>query len=112
MEGFSMREMMIVETRDAAEHRGPARSAELAIGMHHEGVPATIFLAENAVFAARRGSESPLDGAIAKGVAVAADSFALKERGIAPHELRKGVAVSDVGLIVDKLVRGSSVMWR
>jgi hypothetical protein len=103
---------MIVETRDWAEHRGPARSAELAVGMQREGVPATIFLAENAVFAARRGSESTLDGAIAKGVTVAADSFALKERAIDPSELRKGIAVADVDLIVDKLAGGSSVMWR
>ena len=103
---------MIVETRDAAEHRGPARTAELAAGMQNEGIPSTIFLAENAVFAARRGSDSPFDGAIAKGVAVAADGFALKERGITPGELRKGVSVSDVGLIVDKLAGGTSVMWR
>ena len=107
-----MREVMIVETRDAAEHRGPARTAELAAGMHREGIPATIFLTENAVFAARRGSENTLDKAMSEGVTVAADSFALKERAIAPDELRKGIAIADVDLIVDKLAGGTSVMWR
>jgi hypothetical protein len=46
------------------------------------------------------------------GAAIAADSFALKERGIAADELRQGVSVADVGLIVDGLAAGCNVIWR
>ena len=38
-----MRELLIIETRDAADHKDPARMTELAVGMTKEGVPATIF---------------------------------------------------------------------
>ena len=106
-----MKELLIVETRDAAEHRGPERDSELAAGMRQAAVPTTIFLTENGVFAARRGHKM-LDSAMAAGVAVVADSFALNERGIGPEELRDGIDVSDVGLVVDRLAAGSCVMWR
>jgi hypothetical protein len=46
------------------------------------------------------------------GAAIAADCFALKERGIAADELRQGVSVADVGLIVDRLAAGCNVIWR
>lgn len=106
-----MKELLIVETRDAAEHRGPERDAELATGMRRAAVPTTIFLTENGVFAARHGHKM-LDDAMAAGVAVVADSFALSERGIEPEELRDGIDVSDVGLVVDRLAAGSCVVWR
>jgi hypothetical protein len=106
-----MKELMIVETRDAAEHRGPQRMAELAAGMRSAAVPTTIFLTENAVFAARSGQHL-LDAPMKAGAAVAADGFALKERGIAADELRQGVSVADVGLIVDGLAAGCNVIWR
>ena len=107
-----MHDVMIVETRDAAEHRGPDRMAALAIGLSQEGVQATIFLTENAVFAARRGSRSALDEALARGVTVAADRFAIEERAIPIEELRDGIATSEVSLIVDRLAAGSAVLWR
>lgn len=106
-----MKELVIVETRDAAEHRGPERTAELAAGMRSEKVPTTIFLTENGVFAARRG-RTWFDAAMAAGVSIAADEFALKERGITPDEVQDGISLGDVGLIVDRLAAGSCVMWR
>jgi predicted peroxiredoxin len=107
-----MKAVLIIETRDAADHKGPARMAELAAGMCEIGVPATIFLTENAAFAARRGPESPLDAALSGGVQVAVDEFALKERGIGEDQLRDGIAVRDVDLIVDGLEVGATLIWR
>jgi hypothetical protein len=107
-----MKELLIVETRDPAEHRGPERMAELAEGMVQAGVPTSIFLTENAVFAVRGPAESPFAGAVAGGVSVTADLFALKERGIEGDELHSGVEPSDVDLIVRRLVAGACVMWR
>ena len=106
-----MKDVLIIETRDAAEHRGPERTVELATGLQAAAVPASIFLAENAVFAARRGLDL-LDPAIQGGVAIAVDEFALSERGISATELRDGVSVAGVGLVIDRLVAGSCVMCR
>ena len=107
-----MRELLIVETRDAAEHRGPEQMAELAAGMVKAGVPATIFLTENAAFAARRMPGGHLTNAIAQGVTVAVDRFALRERAISEDELQSGIAPAGVEMIVKHLTGGNSVMWR
>ena len=108
-----MREMLIIETRDAADHKDPARMTELAAGMTEAGVPATIFLTENGVFAARKAADDDmLDKAVARGVRIVADEFALQERGIDPAGLRAGISVEQVDLIVDGLAEGACVMWR
>jgi predicted peroxiredoxin len=107
-----MQELYIVETRDAVDHTEPARMAELAAGMSRIGVPATLFLAENGAFAARLGHQCPLDEALAAGVQVAVDGFALDERGIGADQLRDGISVEGVDRIVDALERGATVMWR
>ena len=107
-----MKELLIVETRDAAEHRGPGRMADLARGMVEAGVPTSLFLTENAVFAARDLPENPFAGAIAAGVAVSADRFALNERAIEEIELQSGIGPSDVDMIVGHLAAGACVMWR
>lgn len=107
-----MRELLIVETRDAADHKDPERMVELALGTLRTGVPASIFLAENGAFNARRGAVCPLDAAMAEGVRVAVDGFALQERGIASEQLHDGVSVEDVDLVVDRLSDGACVMWR
>ena len=107
-----MRELLVVETRDAAEHRDPARVMELVAGMHRNGIPATVFLTENAAFNARSGAFGAVDEAVSKGITIAVDRFALEERGILEDQLSAGIAVADVGLIVDRLRSGSCVMWR
>ena len=107
-----MRELLIVETRDAADHKDPARMTELAVGMAKAGVPATIFLTENGAFAARKMPGNGLGDAITRGVRIAVDRFALEERGIDPATLQPGVSVEQVDLIVDQLADGACVMWR
>lgn len=107
-----MRELLIVETRDAADHKDPERMVELALGTLRSGVPASIFLTENGAFNARRSAQCPLDDAMAEGLRVSVDRFALEERGIAPEQLHDGVSVEDVDLVVDRLSDGACVMWR
>ena len=107
-----MRSLLIVETRDCAEHRGPGQMAELAAGMVKAGVPATIFITENAVFAGRSGSESPFKKAVSGGVSIIADKFALDERAIPADDLQSGIQPADVDVIVDHLAAGACIMWR
>jgi predicted peroxiredoxin len=76
------------------------------------GVPASIFLTENGAFSARRGAKSALDEALSEGVHIAVDGFALEERGIREEQLRDGVSIEAVGMIVDRLSDGCCVMWR
>ena len=107
-----MRHLLIIETRDAAEHHGPADSAGLARAMTRAGVPSTIFLTENGAFNASRGGPCPFDAAIPEGVEVQVDGSALSERAIALDALSAGIGVADIAIIVDHLINGSQVMWR
>ena len=106
-----MKEFLIVETRDAADQRGPERMARLAAGLSRGGVKATILLAENGVFSARRGGDG-LAAAMRDGVAVAVDRFALEERAVRSESLAEGVAAATVDLVVDRLAAGACVIWR
>lgn len=107
-----MRHLLIIETRDAAEHHGPADTAGLARAMNRSGVASTIFLTENGAFNARRGGPCLFDAAISEGVEVQVDGSALSERAIAAEALSAGIGVSDIAIIVDHLTNGSQVMWR
>ena len=107
-----MRELLIIETRDATDHKDPDRMADLAIGMSKTGIPVTIFLAENGAFNARPGGESRFKGAISAGVRVAVDRFALAERAIDEAALTHGISVADIELVVDRLAGGACAMWR
>ena len=107
-----MRQLLVIETRESAEQRGPAEMAKLAQGIARLGVTTTIFLTENGVFNARRSEPCLLDSAISDGVQVRVDGLALTERGISTDELRDGVIVGEIDLVVDHLVDGSRIIWR
>lgn len=107
-----MKELLIIETRDPAENRGPERMAATAAQLSARGVRVSILLAENGAFGARAGAARFLDQAIDSGVAVLADGFALEERAIARAELSKGVAAADIEIVVDRLAAGACVIWR
>lgn len=106
-----MRELLIIESRDAADHKDPAHMAELAAGMSRAGVPTSIFLVDNGAFNAR-GTDSRLAAAMAHGVQVAVDRLAMEERGIEERALSEGISVGDIEMIVDRLAGGACVMWR
>jgi len=104
-----MRELLIIETRDAGDHKDPERVAALAAGMRRAGITTTIFLAENGAFNSRGNG---LAAAISEGVQVAVDRFALDERAIDQSQLTTGISVADIELVVDRLADGACVMWR
>jgi hypothetical protein len=55
---------------------------------------------------------SHLVAAIAGGVTVAVDRFALSERAIGETELANGIQAEEVDMVVAHLAAGSCVMWR
>lgn len=108
-----MKAMMIVETRDPLDARDVEWSVGLMAGMHAFGIPATLMLAENGVLGARRDTAtSLLQPLLDQGVEILADRFALAERGIAEAELVPGISGAELGVVVDRLVAGDSVIWR
>lgn len=107
-----MRQYLLIETRDAADHHGAAEAVELAIGIAGTGAPCAMLLTENAAFSARNGVLSPIESAISAGVEIRVDRFAMAERAISDDELKPGIAVGGPDFVVDHLLDGSRVIWR
>jgi hypothetical protein len=108
-----MGRFLLIESRDGYEFADVAYFYDLAHGLRREGHEVTFFLVQNAVLAARRGPGSTRASELAQGgVRVVADSFSLRERGIAETSLAPGVAPAPIDLVVDLLADGETrAMW-
>ena len=108
-----MRPFVLIESRDPFEDGDGRWYRQLAADLNSSGRVASVFLAENAVFAARRRiSVEFLDTLKGAAVEIRADEFALRERGIGADELAPGIAAAPIAYIVDQMAAGASVMWR
>lgn len=103
---------LLIESRDPFTSRSVDNHYELAAQLKSRGNEVTLFLVENGVLAARRG---PRADALAKlsaaGVAVKADSYALRERGIGADRLASGVESTELDFVVDQLAAGTKTIW-
>jgi hypothetical protein len=108
-----MKQYLIVETRDPSDSRDHDWMVRLAGDLKQAGAPATIFLAENGVFAARNGAAAEaVQAALKAGCTILADRYALRERGIRDADIAKGVKTAELDVVLDALEAGVSVMWR
>jgi predicted peroxiredoxin len=101
---------LLIESRDPFESNDVGYYYGLASGLVEAGNQVTLFLVQNAVFAARPSAQTPqLRALIGSGVKVLADDFALKERGIA--KLLDGVQIAPIEIVVDHLEAGHKALW-
>ena len=90
---------LLIETRDPFDSSDVQRSYDLAGGLADEKNDVTVFLVQNGVLPARRGSLSELLTNTARaGVEVLADDFSLRERGIAANRLAEGVKAASLSV--------------
>jgi sulfur transfer complex TusBCD TusB component (DsrH family) len=101
---------LIIEARDPFDSADVANAHALAAGLVDEGSTVTMYLVQNGVMPARAGSSAAGDlTSLAGKVAVLADDFSLRERGIT--QLADGVSESNVDALVDMLADGRKVIW-
>jgi sulfur transfer complex TusBCD TusB component (DsrH family) len=97
---------LFIETRDPFESRDTEFVAETAAALKERDHEVTVFLVQNGVLAARRGTRDTYLARLARtGVRILADDFSLRERGIAGNDLRAGVVQSSVDDLVELLAR-------
>ena len=107
-----MAKYLLIESRDPFDSNDVANFYDLANGLAQEGNEVTIFLVQNGVLPARNSSKSkPLSDLAQNGVAVLADDFSLRERGIQAGRLADGVQASALDIVIDHLASGSKVIW-
>ena len=108
-----MTKYLLIESRDPFESRDDRFLFETAAGLCRSGHEVTVFLVQNGVLAARSTvPASHLPALSEAGVAILADDFSLRERGIAVRDLDPRVAVSGAAVLVDLLTAGDTkAIW-
>jgi sulfur relay (sulfurtransferase) complex TusBCD TusD component (DsrE family) len=107
-----MASYLLIESRDPFDSNDVASFYELAAGLVDEGNEVTVFLVQNGVLPARRSAQSqPLTELAQIGAVVLADDFSLRERGIKPERLARGIGASALDTVIDHLANGSKVIW-
>lgn len=107
-----MTEYLLVESRDLLALPREAWLGDLMVALRQAGFPASVFLAEDAVLAARSGVSSLLDDLQGTQVGVVADGFCLEQRAVALPDVRSGVSVVEIEYVLQALERGARVLWR
>jgi sulfur transfer complex TusBCD TusB component (DsrH family) len=107
-----MAKYLLIESRDPFDSSDSEYFAELVQGIAKRGNEATLFLVQNGVLPARKGSK--YNGVIAdlikNKVKVVADRFSLKERGI--RQLAEGVDTADTDRLVELLLEPeTNAIW-
>ena len=107
-----MASYLLIESRDPFSHGGVARNYELAANLKKSGDEVTLFLVQNGVLSARKGSAATgLADVVARGVQVLSDEFSMRERGIAEDALLDGVMSAPLDTVVDQLAEGRKALW-
>lgn len=107
-----MAKYLLIESRDPFDSTDSQYFAELVQGIAKRGNDTTVFLVQNGVLPARKGSKfsTALADLVKSKVKVVADRFSLKERGI--RQLAEGVETADTDRLVDLLLEpGTKAIW-
>jgi intracellular sulfur oxidation DsrE/DsrF family protein len=107
-----MTRYVFVESRDPFESKSFATRCELARSLAVDGADVTFLLVENGVIAARAAAQvRELERLSRGGVAVIADEFALRERGVAEADLAEHVKPVPIDALIAQLGMGARVLW-
>lgn len=107
-----MSKYILIESRDPFESADVPYYYELATALARKGHAVTLFLVQNGVLPARQGPRSDGVSAVARsGVAVLADEFSLRERGIGDDRLATGVQRAPLDHVLDLLGEGWKALW-
>ena len=107
-----MPKYLLIESRDPFEWVDVSRTYALASGLAKDGNEVTLFLVQNGVLSTRRSSRSAeLSAAARGGVAVLADEFSLRERGIDEKRLTDGVTTAPIDAVVEQLAAGGKAIF-
>jgi hypothetical protein len=105
-----MANYLLIESRDHFARDGFC--SVLAGTLARGGVQVALLLVQNGVLGARAGAQA---GALARmaaaGVALYADEFSLRERGIAFGALSHGVRAVSLDIVIDRMAEGWRVVW-
>lgn len=107
-----MAKYLLIESRDPFDSSDSEYFSELVQGISNRGNETVLFLLQNGVLPARKGSKHNeiISKLVQSKVQVFADGFSLRERAI--RNLLDGVEVADMDRLVDLLLEpGTKTIW-
>jgi len=107
-----MARYLIVDSRDLTEYTSGNYIRKVAGKLKEDGNEVTLFLIENGVIAARKGSDvgKGLTDLSKRGTKIMADDISCKARGVA--QLAEGITQASVDQLADLITEGSDkVIW-
>jgi hypothetical protein len=107
-----MTNYLLIESQDRIDARDGGFCCRLAQALARQGDGVTVLMVQNGVLSARAGAYAPAVAVLRElGVGVLADSFSLRERGIAADRLAPGIAPCELDLVIDRMADGWRVIW-
>ncbi len=107
-----MAHYLIVNSRDLTEYTSGRYIQKVAGKLKEDGNEVALFLIENGVIAARKGSDvgKGLATLSRRGAKIMADDISCQSRGIT--QLEEGISMSNMDYLADMISEGSDkVMW-
>jgi sulfur relay protein TusB/DsrH len=107
-----MAKYLLIESRDPFDSSDSEYFSELVQGISNRGNETVLFLLQNGVLPARKGSKHNeiISKLIQSKVKVIADGFSLRERGV--RNLLDGVEVTDMDRLVELMLEpGTRTIW-
>jgi sulfur relay (sulfurtransferase) complex TusBCD TusD component (DsrE family) len=107
-----MKSYLLIQSLDPFTTRTAERDYALAQSLHKAGNSVRVLLVQNGVMITREAAASiAFERLVATGIPVFADIYALAERGIDAADVRNGIAVAELDLVVQALLAGDNVIW-
>lgn len=107
-----MSSFFIIQSQDVFTEVRTTQQFDLARSLAGRGNDVTLFLVQNAVFAARLDVKfGALHELFNSSIKILADAFSLEQREIDQSQLISGVSPSSIDVVTEALARGDKVIW-
>lgn len=101
---------LLIQSRDPFECREVNHDFQLALDLAGAGNRTTLFLVQNGVLPARKGSQH-LKELVDHGIEVICDEFSLRERGMYSNTITDGVKTGPLDIVLEHLCNHSKTIW-
>ena len=107
-----MTNYLLIESQDRIDARDGGFCCRMAKALAQHGDTVSVLMVGNGVLSLRAGAYAPGLAVLRElGIGISADSFSLRERGIAADRLTSGVTPCELDIVIDRMADGWRVIW-